>query len=261
MSRAVILIVLAVVLTACASHGQVALRKPCDDYVGTAASYEQIGLQRLSRGDYRCAVAALQNANDRGAGPTTHLALGYLYQYGLGTDIREDQAKELYEKAMAEGSKRAEACLAVLYMQGFTTPHDLPAAIQLLRDASGAGDAHATADLALAYEMGWGVPQDQAESAWLMNSAGPTVKLDFQEYIAAIRERVAETPTPTMSRHGTVEVDFNLRGGSPLRIQVVKSSGYKDLDDAAVQRVDLTQFLPPDFGYLAYPHYVVDIAY
>lgn len=261
MVRAGNVAVLILVLTVCAGCQQAAVQKPPEEDHRTAESYEQEGLYKLSRADYKGAANALKKANDKGAGVTTHLVLGYLDQYGLGTDIREDLAKELYEKAIAEGSMRAKVCLAVLYMQGLTTPHDLPTAIQFLKDASSAGDAHATADLALAYEMGWGVPQDKAEYAWLMNSAGPTVQSDLQEYAAAIRERVARTPSPTMGHHGTVALDFTLLAGSPLSIRVVKSSGYEDLDAAAVQRVEQTQFLPPDFGYLAYPHYVVEIAY
>src|SRR5581483_4709904 len=63
--------------------------------------------------------------------------VGEIYLKGLGTDPDYAKAAEWFEKAAAQGSKRARINLGFLYEQGLGVPQDTAKALNLYRQASG----------------------------------------------------------------------------------------------------------------------------
>ncbi len=63
--------------------------------------------------------------------------VGEIYLKGLGTAPDYVKAREWFEKAAAQGSKRARINLGYLYEQGLGVPKDMAKALNLYREASG----------------------------------------------------------------------------------------------------------------------------
>jgi len=63
--------------------------------------------------------------------------VGEIYLKGLGTEPDYTKAREWFEKAAAQGSKRARINLGYLYEQGLGVPKDMAKALNLYREASG----------------------------------------------------------------------------------------------------------------------------
>lgn len=63
--------------------------------------------------------------------------VGEIYLKGLGTAPDYDKARTWFEKAAAQGSKRARINLGYLYEQGLGVPKDMAKALNLYREASG----------------------------------------------------------------------------------------------------------------------------
>jgi cell division septation protein DedD len=128
------------------------------DYASGAAAYD--------RGDHAAALAEwmpLAEAGDASA----QLALGVLYEAGLGTARDYSQAMTWYRAAAAQGSPAAQNNLALLYAHGRGVPRNPIIAAELWRAAAAAGFPLAQFNLALAYERGFGVARDyEAAARW-----------------------------------------------------------------------------------------------
>lgn len=66
--------------------------------------------------------------------------VGEIYLKGLGTDPDYAKAREWFEKAAAQGLKRARINLGYLYEKGLGVPRDMAKALNLYREASGIDD-------------------------------------------------------------------------------------------------------------------------
>jgi TonB family protein len=178
--------------------------------------------------------------------------LGYIYAYGLGA-LRgrdEERAKELYQQGVFGGVARAKTCLAVLYLTGANIPNDIPLAIELLKNADTAGDLHASYDLAVLYSEDAFVPKDTAESERFGKKVGNTFDRELNGYRWELTQRVEDILYHTRAvadehRHGVVIIEFVRNGWTNTSVRMVRSSGYDDMDAAAVSAAKNTTLPPP----------------
>jgi TPR repeat protein len=94
--------------------------------------------------------------------------LGVLYHAGQGVLRDYGRARELYERAAAQGNADAQNRLGWLYEKGLGVPyqagrgvlHDYVRARELYEQAAAQGHARAQTNLGLLYQRGLGVPKD-----------------------------------------------------------------------------------------------------
>ncbi|MGA9332889.1 MAG: caspase family protein [Rudaea sp.] len=109
--------------------------------------------------------------------------VGEIYLKGLGTDPDYVKAREWFEKASAQGSKRARINLGYLYEQGLGVPKDMGKALNLYREASGITDDK----LVFASTVTAEVNEAKAESASLRGQLASE-----QEKSAELRKQVGK---------------------------------------------------------------------
>ena len=100
----------------------------------------QEGLFAYRNADYASALRILSPLAASGDAEVS-LALGYMYDYGLGVVQDQRQAAAWYKRGSEHGSPAAKFNLALLYRDGIGVPQDHIKAVALLRSAAEAGDA------------------------------------------------------------------------------------------------------------------------
>ncbi len=140
---------------------------------GTArADAFQDGVTALQAGQYAVALDAWQKPAEAGD-PRCQYGLGYLYQFGLGTDVDNAQATAWYQKAAAQNNPDAIYALAAMYESGRAGTRDRAKALILYRQAAATGKSP-SAEYALGriYLRGDGVTRDEREGLiWLGKAA------------------------------------------------------------------------------------------
>ncbi len=117
------------------------------------------GLYELGLGVEADAGAALrlyQQAFDESALPIAAANLGYAYDAGIGVDADKARAAHYYAIASDGGIAWASTSLGWLYEQGLGVGADYARAVTLYQAAAAAGDADAANNLGVAYENGQG---------------------------------------------------------------------------------------------------------
>lgn len=130
------------------------------------------GVTALQAGQYAVALDIWQKAAEAGDARSQY-GLGYLYQFGLGTDPDNTQAKAWYEKAAAQNEPDALFALGRMYESGSAGGVDRKRAMELYRQAAATGRSPA-AEYALGriYMRGLGVPRDEKTALdWLTKAA------------------------------------------------------------------------------------------
>jgi TPR repeat protein len=98
-------------------------------------------------------------------------SLGYMYQFGLGTDQDYARAAELYQSAALRGDAYAQGNLGYLYQEGLGVPQDYARSAGYYQLAADQGDAYAQGGLGYLYLEGLGVTKDEARAAGLFQQA------------------------------------------------------------------------------------------
>lgn len=86
---------------------------------------------------------------------------GLLLLHGNGTEKNENEAKELFEDALAKEYKLAAYNLYAMYSHGWGVPQDLAIAFRFLKEAEVTRDPDVLFNLALVYDKGEGIPEDR----------------------------------------------------------------------------------------------------
>ncbi|MDB5623197.1 MAG: hypothetical protein JWR39_1760 [Devosia sp.] len=106
------------------------------------------------------AVRLYQKAFDEAKLPIAAANLGYVFDAGIGVEADRAKAARFYEIASDAGISWASTSLGWLYEQGLGVEADYPKAVELYQAAAAMGDADAANNLAVAYEQGrGGLPQ------------------------------------------------------------------------------------------------------
>jgi TPR repeat protein len=130
------------------------------------------GVTALQAGQYAVALDIWQKSAEAGDAKSQY-GLGYLYQFGLGTDPDNTQAKAWYEKAAAQNEPDALFALGLMYESGLAGATDRAKAIELYRKAVATGRSpDAEYALGRVYMRGQGVPRDEKQGlVWLIKAA------------------------------------------------------------------------------------------
>ena len=114
------------------------------------------------RANYQTALKVWMGQADGGDADAQNY-VGEIYLKGLGTEPDYPKAAQWFEKAAAQGSKRARINLGYIYEQGLGVPQDMARALNLYREASGIDNDK----LVFASTVTAEVQQAKAESAQL----------------------------------------------------------------------------------------------
>jgi TPR repeat protein len=132
----------------------------------------QDGVSALQAGQYAVALDAWQKPAEAGDARCQY-GLGYLYQFGLGTDPDNAQATAWYQKAAAQHYPDALYALGLMWESGRAGKQDRAKALILYREAATTGKSP-SAEYAIGriYIRGDGVPRDEKEGLiWLSKAA------------------------------------------------------------------------------------------
>jgi localization factor PodJL len=130
-----------------------------------AAAYE-VGVrltQRLGPAGTEQAVSWLDRAAKAGIAPA-QLALGGIYEKGLGVPKDPQLARVYYLAAAQRGNAKAMHNLAVLYAQGIGDDPDYATAAEWFRKAAMRGLPDSQFNLAVLYERGAGIERNPVEA-------------------------------------------------------------------------------------------------
>lgn len=117
----------------------------------------------LHNEQYKVAVTLLEPIAEGGDQKAQDL-LARLYHNGHLGSGQEEKARYWYEKAAAQGSRRAQMALANLYLEkNEASSGDKSRAVNFLLQAASPGDAEAQYQLGKLYMTGNGVPKDPAK--------------------------------------------------------------------------------------------------
>lgn len=219
-------------------------------------------VSQFDQGDYVRSAKGLRALADEG-NPQAQAYLGYLYQYGIGSEPQDEaKALQLFQQAAAQGYSPARNFEGVLYVIGSATPHDYSRAVSLFEASAATGDPLAKANLAIMYDAGWGVPQDTAMGKKLRDEIGQFQYPPMDRYAHAIRGCVEQMKfyprSAAEQRHsGIATVGFAIDRRIAMDVHIVKSSGSPDLDSALVQTVEACMFPYPPPGLIPPGNFIV----
>ncbi|MCM1319774.1 MAG: serine/threonine-protein kinase [Muribaculaceae bacterium] len=97
--------------------------------------------------------------------------LGWMYQYGQGTETDYTQAAKWYREGAERGDAKAQRNLGILYRYGNGVTQSDTEAVKWYQKAADQGDANAQNNLAYMYQEGLGVSRDYDEARRLYQRA------------------------------------------------------------------------------------------
>jgi TPR repeat protein len=125
------------------------------------------GLTAYDLGDYKAAFSILRPIAPMGD-DQVQVAVGYMYDHGLGVEQDQAQAAQWYARAAEKGSAAAKYNLAVFYEKGYGTgrgvERDDGEAVRWYIKAAAQGHMLAQYNLGTMYEDGEGVEKNLAEA-------------------------------------------------------------------------------------------------
>ena len=175
-------------------------------YAGTAEGYAA-----YLRGDYQTAMRQFRPLADHGD-PAAQVAVGWLYDNGLGTPHNDGLAAHWYTLAAEQGCAMPQQYLGLMYAKGEGVPKDFSKAEKWFRLAADQGDAGGQYGLGVIYRDGDGVPRDLVEAyKWFALAAKDDVEgVQGQQALAA---RAALTPL--MTREQIAKAEGLVKAGRP----------------------------------------------
>ena len=136
------------------------------------AGYDE-GVAAIHKGQYAVALDEWTKAAQAGDARAQY-GLGYLYQFGLGTDPDNSQALDWYQKAAAQKEPDALFALGLMFESGRAGKRDIPKALALYRQAAETGHSpESEYALGRVYLRGQGgVARDEKEAfIWIDKAA------------------------------------------------------------------------------------------
>ena len=128
-------------------------------YPNTPRLLFQLGISHLKEGNTSLAFEYYQKAVKHHY-PVAYLAMGYLYESGVGVEKSTAEAIKYYEKALEFNLPAAKTAMGGLYFIGEGVPRDHVEAIRLLTEAADDGDSRAQWFLGNYFLEGTGVTRD-----------------------------------------------------------------------------------------------------
>ena len=130
------------------------------------------GVDALQKKQYAVALDQWQRAAETGDARSQY-ALGYLFQFGLGTPPDNNQALAWYEKAAAQSNPDAQLALGLMYESGRAGKRNRDKAIGFYKLAAASGHSpDAEYALGRIYFRGQGVPRDENLGlTWVIKAA------------------------------------------------------------------------------------------
>ena len=122
-----------------------------------------VGCDAYLRGDYAAAMREFRPLAARGD-ISAQIAVGWLYDNGLGIPHDDAQAVKWYRQAAEQGDARAEQYLATMYAAGTGVPKNLIDAEKWFRLAAEQGSSGGQYGLGVMYRDGVVVIQDPIEA-------------------------------------------------------------------------------------------------
>ncbi len=175
--RGVVVLVLALALSACSRDAQV-------------------GVEAYERGDYATALEELRPLAERGDDRAQYF-LGSMYADGEGIPQDSAEAVKWYHLAAEQGDAGAQFSLGGLYFYGAGVPRDLAEAVKWYRRAAERGDFEAQIQLGNMYENGVGLPQDYVLSHMWFNLAATHLPAGPNSMLGALnRDFIEKSMTP-----------------------------------------------------------------
>ncbi|MGE5624747.1 MAG: TonB family protein [Bacillota bacterium] len=173
--------------------------------------------------------------------------LGDLYRYGTGVVPNMEAALGFYQLAAQKGDLTGEVDYADMLLWNFSRYSDAAAEYKLAADQ---GSPEAYAALSYLYARGLGVPKDPDEAARYsaLSSETPTGQtrsfmLDMK--LAIDKKKVYPKRAVLSGDTGLATVSFDYDGQNGAKnVKIERSSGSKDIDQAAVNAV-VNADLPP----------------
>lgn len=163
-------------------------------------------------------------------------------------------AIQTIQKLADQNYAPAEEQIGQMYLHGGggDYPQNFAKALKWFHKATEQNYPFAEADIGLAYRYGWGVKPDLNKArAWAKKAANHQIDCapDSVPLIQRLIEINAVYPKSVLdgSRRGRVLVKMFNHGGKFTYPAVEKSSGYKDIDVAAIKTMAITP-LPPTLG-------------
>lgn len=134
---------------------------------GVATADPEKGLAALEAGDYKTALAELNDDAQKGDLDAMFM-LSRMYAEGKGVQRDLTAAFQWMEKAAKGGSARAEGSLAMYYSEGIGTARDDVKSLEYALRAAEKGDPISQFIMGMRYNTGTGVTRDpvQAEAWW-----------------------------------------------------------------------------------------------
>src|SRR5690606_20565360 len=147
----------------------------------------------------------------------------------LGTDPDNAMVAQWYEKASAQGYKRARINLGYLYEQGLGVERDLPKALNLYREASGIDD-----ELLFASAVEVQMKAKEAEISSLKES----VECE-RETSAALRARVEELQKDLDTRQRALRSSERELDSTRAQLQQAQAAVGMDMSSLDAKRTEL----------------------
>lgn len=168
------------------------------------------------------------------------IELGRIYELGLHTQADDAEARKFYDLAANDGDLGAELYLAHLLMYNYG---DYASAILWYQKADAQGSPDADAMLWYIYEKGlYGMHNDQ-KAGYYFDKASRSQRGLFTAFgltmMDAIEKQKYYPKSAVLASHrGIVYVGFDYTGGGKAtNVMVARSSGFADLDTAAMNAV------------------------
>ena len=183
--------------------------------------------------------------------PQAEIQLGKDYLEGYGVTRDYGAAMSWFEKAAAAGDAEALDYEGYMYLQGLGVTKDQARGMALYQQAATAGDRKADLFLGACYRAGQcGLPNDPDLAAKYYQQAAD-IPMDDLASLADVQEDMLATidshkvyPKEAVlgGKTGVATVSFRCLDRTPSHIVVVKSTGDRVLDAAAIKAVQDSQF-------------------
>lgn len=178
-------------------------------------------------------------AQDKGD-DRARVELGRIYELGVHTQADDAEAKKFYESAAKDGDLSGELSLAHLLLFNY---RDYATAVLWYKKADTQGSPSADAMLWYIYEKGlYGLHDDQ-QAGYYFDKAAKSRQGLFTAFgltmADAIQKQKYYPKSAVLASHqGIVYVGFDYSGGGKAtNVKVERSSGFADIDEAAMTAV------------------------
>lgn len=154
------------------------------------------GYEAYRKTDYVTAAREFRSSAEQGD-PAARIALGWLYDNGLGVAHDDGEAAKWYRLAADQGCPLAQQYLGIMYAEGQGVPKDYAKAAEWFRAAAERGDAGGAYGLGAVFRDGAGAPRSAAAAYQWFSLAALWAKEDVQKQQAlAAQSELSSELTP-----------------------------------------------------------------